>query len=430
MLGVRSRSAAMRGDDRIGAIRFAIAPYTPADTIKNTLGNHSMAGQPAIHTRALAIGGLIAMAAAVGIGRFIYTPILPPMTEELDLSKGQAGLIAGANFAGYLAGALAAASPRLPGNMRSWMVWSLAASALTTAAMGLASGLAWFLVLRFIGGAASAFVLVLASTLVLERLSAAGRGDLAAWHFAGVGAGITISALLVEALHSLDSDWRWMWLGGGIISLVAVLAVGALVPDATGPGTASVRAPGTAASPRLKPLIIAYGLFGFGYVITATFIVAIVRGSPDARPLEYMIWLVFGLSAIPSVAAWSAVARRYGVLRAFALACLVEAIGVFASVVWLSVAGLLIAAAFLGGTFMGLTALGLMAARSLAQGDARRAFAGMTAAFGLGQAIGPVAAGYGFDLTGSFLVPSLVAAIGLCIAMALALNLGRSGASP
>jgi cyanate permease len=142
-----------------------------------------------------------------------------------------------------------------------------------------------------------------------------------------------------------------------------------------------------------------------------------------------VVWLVLGLSAIPSVAAWSAVARHVGVLRAFALACLVEAIGVLASVVWLNVAGLLIAAAFLGGTFMGLTALGLVAARSLAPGNARRALAGMTAAFGLGQAIGPIAAGYGFDLTGSFLLPSLIAAFGLCIAMTLALNVSRAAAS-
>jgi predicted MFS family arabinose efflux permease len=382
--------------------------------------------QPAIRTRALAIGGLIAMAAAVGIGRFIYTPILPPMIEELGLGKGQAGLIAGANFAGYLAGALAAASPRLPGKMRSWMVWSLALSAVTTAMMGLVDGLAWFLVLRFIGGAASAFVLVLASTLVLERLSAVGRGDLAAWHFAGVGIGITISALLIVALHGLHFDWRWMWLGGGTISLAAVFAVGALVPDVAEPGSVAERAPGVAPSPGLSALIIAYGLFGFGYVITATFIVAIVRASPAARPLEYVVWLVFGLSAIPSVWAWSAVARHSGVLRAFALACLVEAIGVLASVVWLNVAGLLIAAAFLGGTFMGLTALGLMAARTLAPGNARRALAGMTAAFGLGQAIGPVAAGYGFDMTGSFLLPSLIAAFGLCVAMTLALNVSRA----
>jgi MFS family permease len=63
----------------------------------------------------LRTGGLIAIAAAVGIGRFIYTPILPPMAEGLHLTKGEAGLIASANFLGYLAGALAAASPRLPG---------------------------------------------------------------------------------------------------------------------------------------------------------------------------------------------------------------------------------------------------------------------------------------------------------------------------
>jgi MFS family permease len=179
--------------------------------------------QPIIRPRALAIGGLVAMAAAVGIGRFIYTPILPPMIEELGLSKGQAGMIAGANFAGYLAGALAAASPRLPGKMRSWMVWSLALSAVTTATMGLVNGFVWFLTLRFVGGAASAFVLVLASTLVLERLSVVDRGDLAAWHFAGVGIGITISALLIEALKwpafrlALDvARWRHYFACSGI----------------------------------------------------------------------------------------------------------------------------------------------------------------------------------------------------------------------
>jgi predicted MFS family arabinose efflux permease len=350
------------------------------------------------------------------------------MIEELGLSKGQAGLIAGANFAGYLAGALAAASPRLPGNIHRWMMWSLAVSAITTALMGSVTGLVWFLLLRFVGGAASAFVLVLASTLVLERLSAAGRSNLAAWHFAGVGTGVTISALLVEGLHNFHFDWRWMWLGGGVISLAAVLIVGALVPNIKEPGSVPERATGVAPSPPLVRLIIAYGLFGFGYVITATFIVAIVRGSPEARPYEYLIWLIFGLSAVPSVAAWSAIGHYFGVLRAFALACFVEAIGVFASVIWLNVAGLLVAAIFLGGTFMGITALGLTAARMLAHGNARRALADMTAAFGVGQAIGPVAAGYGFDLTGSFFLPSVIAALGLGMAMILSLNVGGASA--
>jgi hypothetical protein len=66
------------------------------------------------------------MAAAIGVGRFIYTPILPPMAEGLHLTKGEAGLIAAANFLGYLAGALAAASPRLHGGARAWLLVALA----------------------------------------------------------------------------------------------------------------------------------------------------------------------------------------------------------------------------------------------------------------------------------------------------------------
>src|SRR5262245_42153880 len=116
----------------------------------------------------VALGGLIAMGIGIGIGRFVYTPILPPMLAALGLSSSAAGLIASANFAGYLAGALLA-SRRLPGAARVWLVGSLLASAATTAAMGLTTQPAAFLSLRFAGGVASALALVMASTLVLDR---------------------------------------------------------------------------------------------------------------------------------------------------------------------------------------------------------------------------------------------------------------------
>ncbi|MEI9900194.1 MAG: YbfB/YjiJ family MFS transporter [Hyphomicrobium sp.] len=83
----------------------------------------------------LAIGGLLAMAAGMGVGRFVYTPILPPMVEALHLTKSQAGLIASANFIGYFAGALLAAL-RFPGSRRLWLLGALVLNVVCLAANG------------------------------------------------------------------------------------------------------------------------------------------------------------------------------------------------------------------------------------------------------------------------------------------------------
>ena len=351
----------------------------------------------------LAVGGLLAMAAGIGVGRFVYTPILPPMVEALHLSKSAAGLIASANFVGYLAGALLATMP-LPGSRRTWLLGALAVNAVGLAAMGLTSSLTLFLLLRLIAGIASAFALIFASALVLERLAQVGRSGLSAVHFAGVGTGIVASAALVATL----SDWRAMWFASAALAVVAGLAVGVLIPADQ---QASKRAKVEGNAP--WPLITAYGLFGFGYIITATFIVAQVRGSRELAQLEPYIWVLVGVGAAPSVALWGALARRWGIVNGFAIAAFMEALGVAASVLWESPFTVIAAAIVLGATFMGLTALGLMAAAGR--------IAMMTAAFGVGQIIGPIVAGTLFDLTGSLTLPTLAAAAALLVACVLAL---------
>lgn len=361
--------------------------------------------------RALPLGfsGFLAMAATMGIGRFVYTPILPFMTQALGLSESQAGLIASANFLGYLLGALGAASAHLSGGRRRWLLAGLAASALSTGAMGLATSIAAFLALRFIGGVASAFVMVFASALVLDRL-APGRSGLAALHFAGTGAGIAFSALLIVGLAAAGLGWRAQWLASGVASLAALLAAWRMVPDA--PEAPLVVAEAGRSDMRLTALVLAFGLFGFGYVITATFISTIAHGTPA----ESLVWIAVGLAAVPSVAFWAAIGQRIGNEAAFALACLTEAAGVALSVLALGAAGILASAVLLGGTMMGLVTLGFIEARRLTRGDPRRSLALMSAAFALGQIIGPSFAGLVYDIAGSFRLPSLVAAVTLVVA--------------
>lgn len=375
----------------------------------------------------IALGGLLAMAAGIGIGRFVYTPILPPMVEALGLSKAEAGLIASANFVGYFGGALLAAM-RLPGSRRTWLLGGLAVNAICLAAMAVTTSLTFFLLLRLVAGMASAFCLIFSSALVLDRLAGAGRSGLSAVHFAGVGVGIAVSAAVVASL----ADWRSMWLASAILAAVAAVAVATMIPADRAPATV---ASGQASRGRLSTgfviLAVAYFLFGFGYIITATFLIDIVRGSPAIRHLEPYAWVLVGLGAAPSVLLWGALGQRIGILKAFAIASLVEAAGVVASVLWLQTTGVVAAALALGGTFMGLTALGLIAAREAGGGDPRGRIALMTAAFSLGQILGPAFAGLVYDATGSLMWPSLLAAAGLVVAAMLSVlaNAVRSTSS-
>ncbi len=377
----------------------------------------------------IALGGLIAMAAAVGIGRFVYTPILPFMEEGLGLTKVDASIIASANFLGYLLGALAASMDSLPGGRREWFLAALAVSAITTGAMGLTDSLAVFLGLRFVGGVASAFVLVFASALVLDRLAAAGRPSLSAVHFAGVGCGIAMSAVIVAGLAAYGYGWRAQWFASGAMALLGFFALLRLIPTGPAPDRPAASPGAQTPGPNLIALIVAYGLFGFGYIITATFISSMVRASPDLQPVEAVVWLAVGLSAIPSVALWTWIGRRLGNHRSFSVACLLESAGVAMSVLASGAAAIVVAAALLGGTFMGITALGLINARQLSSGDPRRNLALMTAAFGLGQIVGPSFAGFAHGISGSFLAPSMVAAAALAIA-ALLVMLPRRTANP
>lgn len=378
----------------------------------------------------LAVAGMIAMTVAMGIGRFVYTPVLPAMMEQLGLSASDAGLIASANYLGYLAGALLAAGGWAHGGERGWMLGGIGLSAVFAFAMAATDSLAAFLALRFLAGVASAFVMVFLGAIVFSRLAEAGRPELQWLHFGGVGIGIAISGAAVGLSTAAGFGWQAGWLWAGALNAAGFAAVWLMVdrgPAATG---ATGREPPLPATRAMRGLILAYGLFGFGYIVTATFLVAIVRQGEAGHALEAWVWVATGLAGFPSVWLWNLAVRRIGLTETFALACLTEAVGVTASVSMGGTAGPLVGGVLLGGTFIAITAFGLQAGRRLAGRSPRRALALMTAAFGLGQILGPLAAGYAADLTGSFTAPSIGAAGALVLAAAIAWGTARSGTRP
>ncbi|TPL91785.1 YbfB/YjiJ family MFS transporter [Mesorhizobium sp. B2-3-12] len=366
-----------------------------------------------------AFAGMIAMAVAMGIGRFVYTPILPGMMEELHLSPADAGWIASANYLGYLVGALVAAGNWAHGRERSLMLAALGANAVLAVLMGLTDAMAAFLAIRFLAGLASAFVMVFMASIVFSHIAAAGRGDLQAWHFGGVGLGIAISAAMMAALVTEHAGWEQGWLWSGAISACGFVAVALLANEGPLTGGAVLREPALPKDRSLIKVIVAYGLFGFGYVVTATFLVAIVRQGGGSRVFEAVVWMVAGLAGFPSVWLWQKMAERIGLYATYALGCFVEVVGVTASVAAGGRTGPLLGGILLGGTFIAITALGLQAARQQAPASPRRVFALMTASFGLGQIIGPIAAGLLAQASGDFFLASIVAAAVLVVSGAV-----------
>ena len=369
-----------------------------------------------------AIAGALAMAVAMGLGRFFYTPVLPGMMAGLGLDAADAGIIAAANFAGYLLGAVLAAYGWAAGLERRLAVGSLVSTVLLLLSTGLVSGVAALSVLRFLAGLASAFALIFTSGIVLSIGLSHRDPRVQMAHFSGVGMGIAVSAVLVYLLSLMPASgiatWRIDWLAGALLGAIGLAAVANLLPRPGGSASA-VREPPVVWTRPLAALTLSYGLFGIGYVVTATFIVAIARDGAHSPLLECLTWLVTGAAAAISVLAWKPVERRLGVAAAYLAAILVETVGVAVTVTLPFPASALIGGALLGLTFIVITAYGLQLGRVLACESPRRMLALMTAAFGVGQILGPLGAGFLAARTGSYLLPSLAAAGTLLLAAAI-----------
>lgn len=347
----------------------------------------------------VALAGMAALASAMGVGRFAFTPMLPLMQAGGALTLAEGAWLALANYLGYLAGALWC-SLRPPAPARAARLGLVAVAALTLG-MGSGGGFATWLVLRFGAGVASAFVLVGVAAAVLGALAERGRAAWAGWVFAGVGVGICAAGLLGlgAGLTGLAPDSAWLLLG--IASSVTLACVWrplrADAPPAAGAASAAARPLG----PDGRRLVLIYGGFGFGYIVPATFLPAAARELVADPAVFGWVWPVFGLAAAASTVLVAFIFRAVPPRRVWAIAQGIMAVGVLVSAAQLHLVTLLFCAVCVGGTFVVATMAGLQEARRLAGAAAPRWIAAMTAAFAAGQLLGPLAVGLLASVQGS-----------------------------
>lgn len=356
------------------------------------------------------IGGMLGMVVAMGIGRFAFTPILPLMQRDLAVSNTLAGWLAGFNYLGYLAGALLCSLQPMVLRSRAITGGALLTSIATTLMMGLTVTPIWWGVLRLGGGMASAVLFIVISAEVTEALARRGYGHWVGALYGGIGFGIALSGLAVPALDRFG-NWWGSWIGMGLLAaLCATIGIGLgrrrdLVRTTTIDDTPKI---GSLYS--IWPLAFAYFFEGLGYIVTATFIVAIIAVTPGLEDFSPYTWVATGLAAIPSTILWPQLGRRFGARKALLCAFMLQAAGIFVSIGADSIGEVLFVAVSFGGTFLGIVALTLAEGNRRAPHDSRRATALLTVCFSLGQILGPILAGILADAGDGFTLPLALAA--------------------
>jgi predicted MFS family arabinose efflux permease len=360
---------------------------------------------------ATALIGLLALASAMGIGRFSLTPILPLMQRDTGLSLAFGGWLATGNYVGYLLGALICIglAPRPAFAIR----FGLVCVGLSTFAMGVSDWPPLWLALRFLSGVASALVLVGTSAWAMPILARHGREEWFAHVFAGVGVGIAFAGLfgLAAGLDAWSSRATWIVLGA-VATVLAILLWRPLAADA--PSTSRAKETSPRALPR--PAIIAaicYASFGYGYIIPATFLPALARNYIEDPAMFGLIWPVFGTAAALSTLVIARLAGGLAPRQLWTRAKWVLAAGVLAPAIWINMPTLLLSAICVGSTFMVITMAGIKEALRLGGTPASLAVGVMTAGFGAGQIAGPLTVSLLSRFSHAFALASAIAALGL-----------------
>ncbi len=372
-------------------------------------------------------GGVCGLMLTLGLARFAYTPLLPVMQLQTGLGDAAAGALAAVNYAGYMSGALAVAwldDVRWRHRFYSIGLWL---ALLTTAAMGLSAWWPAWALWRYIGGLCGASGMLLGSGLVLGWLMQHGRRPELGLHFMGIGLGIILSAVGAWALGRLWPAWDAQWWAFAVLGLVFFVPAWRWRPPVPPAPAPKAEGAADAAVPRrwLWTMLASYFAAGWGFVISATFTVAIVEREPALAGQGPWAWALVGLAATPAVFLWDRIARVLGDIRALMLAFVLQILAVMlpaaSSTLWAALAG----AVGYGATFIGIVSLTLALVGRRSPANPGKAMARLTLSYGAAQIIAPALTGAMAQASGSFKGGLWLTAAVMTVGLALLASLPR-----
>ncbi|MGN7478857.1 YbfB/YjiJ family MFS transporter [Solibacillus silvestris] len=343
------------------------------------------------HHMSVILGGILFLAVAMGISRFAFTPILPFMRVDENLSFTQGGLLASSNYIGYFIGALGAGF--IFKSKKNFLLLNMLLNVVSVFLMGWIESYSIWIILRFIAGLTGGFIFVLTSSIVMDYLAANLLSRWSGYVFSGIGIGIAFSGLLVPFFEA-SFRWQGSWLGLGALSALFLVTTLFLwrhlqVQDRE----KQPKSDDTNIWRGFMPwLIIAYGLEGLGYIVTGTFLVDIIYNIEPLRAYAGYSWVMVGLAAIPSAPIWMQLMSRFSSISMMAVAYALQILGILLPVFSQSVWSVLLSAFLYGFTFVGLVTMSTAYARQLFPKQSAYVVSMLTTFYAFGQIIGPVIA--------------------------------------
>lgn len=348
--------------------------------------------------------GLLGLILTIGIARFCYTTLLPAMQLEAGLSDLAGGYLATVNYIGYMCGAVMAATISSLQIKDFLYRAGLIAAIVTTAGMALTDNIWLWAALRFVAGISSATGMLISAGLIMNWLMRHGHRSELGVHYAGAGLGIIVSGIAAEAMFGY-LDWREQWLAVGLLGIVVAIPAWRWLPrpDSSHQTTSGQQLQDNPPSRRWFILLsIMYFCAGYGYVIGATFLVAIVEAVPSLQGQGQLVWIAVGLGLVPGAILWDRVARQLGELNALLAAFVLQTIGIILPVMSDNFGLVLFSAFLFGGSFIGIVSLVLAMAGRFYPTKPAKLMGKLTLMYGIAQIGAPAIAGIIADRGGSY----------------------------